>query len=100
MNDLERFKAHCRGQPIDYVPIFGFAGAPGMSGGAMAKTYDRLVDTGMPEDIGGGTWLSQRRPLDGWHRYWGVTQAIDVDSPPSGRLLNPCRSIQSMSSFW
>jgi len=85
MNDLERFKAHCRGEPVDYVPIFGFAGAPGMSGGAMAKTYQRLVETGMPEDVGGGTWLSERIPLDGWHRYWGVTQPIDVDFFAGGR---------------
>ena len=34
MNDKERFLAIARFEKPDYVPIFGFAGAPGMSGGA------------------------------------------------------------------
>ena len=33
VNDLERFLAVCRGERPDYVPIFGFPGAPGMSWG-------------------------------------------------------------------
>ena len=36
MTDRERFLAVARGQQPDYIPIFGFPGAPGMSGGAGA----------------------------------------------------------------
>ncbi len=53
MNDIERFKAVCAGERPDYVPIFGFRGAPGMSQGAMRKTHERLVETGMPSWVDG-----------------------------------------------
>ncbi|MCD6392074.1 MAG: hypothetical protein J7M40_01060 [Planctomycetes bacterium] len=82
MTDLERFRAVCRGQTPDYVPIFAFAGAPGMSGGAMRKTLDRLVATGMPE------WVAPSDPWDDstkndWWRYWGTTQPIALDCFPA-----------------
>ena len=57
MNDLERFLAICRGEQPDYVPIYGFPGAPGMSRGCMAKTHDRLRATGMPGHVGGSFHL-------------------------------------------
>jgi hypothetical protein len=37
MTDRERFTAVVRGQPVDYVPIFGFIGAPGVSAGCAAQ---------------------------------------------------------------
>jgi hypothetical protein len=83
MNDLERFKAVCRGQEPDYVPIFGFFGAPGMSGGAMAKTHRRLVETGMPEWVDGCHSLSAPGSNESWSRYWGTTQPIGIDFFPA-----------------
>ena len=38
MNDLERFVAVARGEKPDYIPIFGFGGAPGVSWGAQSTT--------------------------------------------------------------
>ena len=83
MNDLERFLAVCTGETPDYVPIFSFPGAPGMGGGCMKTTHDRLVETGMPPDIG-GTWrLGKRlRDLESWYRYWGTTQPVVCDVNP------------------
>jgi len=87
VTDLQRFRAVCRGRQPDYVPIFAFSGAPGMSGGAMRKTLDRLVDTGMPE------WVAPSDPWDdrtkgNWWRYWGTTQPMALDffpaDPPQG----------------
>ncbi len=49
MTERERLTAIVRNEPHDYVPIFGFTGAPGVSAGCMRKTYDRLRATGMPE---------------------------------------------------
>ena len=43
MNDKERFLAVARFKKPDYVPIFGFGGAPGMSGGVLKNTHDRLI---------------------------------------------------------
>jgi len=83
MNDLERFKAVCRGERADYVPIFAFPGAPGMSGGAMAKTHARLVETGMPEWVDGCHRLGEPDSTDTWHRYWGTTQPIVIDFFPA-----------------
>jgi hypothetical protein len=80
MNDLERFQAVCRGEEPDYVPIFSFGGAPGMGGGCMKKTHDRLVATGMPAHVGGVWRLSEgRADVESWWRYWGTTQPISCD---------------------
>ena len=83
MNDLERFKAICHGEACDYVPIFGFPGAPGMSGGAMAKTHRRLVETGMPEWVDGCHRLGGAASTETWCRYWGTTQPIGIDFFPA-----------------
>ncbi len=83
MNDLERFKAVCRGEKPDYVPIFGFPGAPGMSGGAMAKTHERLVATGMPDWVDGCHRLGRSDSTEKWCRYWGTTQPIGIDFFPA-----------------
>lgn len=80
MNNLERFKAVVRFEKPDYVPIFGFPGAPGMSGGCMKNTHDRLVQTGMPAHVG-GVWHLSRGLVDveSWYRYWGTTGPITCD---------------------
>ncbi len=79
MNDRERFLAVARFETPDYVPIFGFGGAPGMSGGALKHTHDRLIATGMPKQIGGCVDNWKMRDLESWHRYWGTTGQIDLD---------------------
>ena len=77
MNDRERFEAICCGDQPDYIPIYGFPGAPGMSRGCMKKTHDRLVATGMPPHIGGVYNLgSGGRDVESWKRYWGTTDPI------------------------
>ncbi|MFW6158583.1 MAG: hypothetical protein ACOC8E_04415, partial [Planctomycetota bacterium] len=80
MNGLERFQAIVRFEEPDYVPIFGFSGAPGMSQGCMLKTHLRLVRTGMPPHVGGQWRLSRGRTnIESWFRYWGTTGPIRVD---------------------
>ena len=79
MNDLERFKAVVRFETPDYVPIFGFPGAPGMSGGLMAPDHARLVAQGMPAQVGGVFEDWKVRDLESWHRYWGTTGPITLD---------------------
>lgn len=84
MNNLERFKAVVKFEKPDYTPIFGFSGSPGMAGGCMRKTYDRLVETGMPVDAcplyeeDGITFN-----LEKWYRYWGTTGPIENDIFPA-----------------
>lgn len=79
MNDLERFLAIARFEKPDYVPIFGFGGAPGMSWGCMKNTHDQLIATGMPRHVGGcyDNWVCH--DLKGWQRYWGTTSPIGLD---------------------
>jgi hypothetical protein len=80
-----------RGEPCDYVPIFGFNDAPGVSAGCMRKIYDRLLATGMP-DVGGCWDLGGRTPdLEGWYRYWGTTGPIDPGFFPA----EPAKGIAS-----
>ena len=79
MNDRERFLAVARFEEPDYVPIFGFPGAPGMSMGCMKHTHDRLIATGMPRPVGGcfNNWVLN--DVEGWYRYWGTTGPISPD---------------------
>lgn len=79
MTHRERFLAVARGEKPDYVPIFGFPGAPGMSWGAMRKTHERLVATGMPAHIGGCYENWHCRDVESWFRYWGTTGPIGLD---------------------
>jgi hypothetical protein len=80
MNHLERFRAICRNEPVDYVPIFGFPGAPGMAGGCREKTHDRLIATGMPAQVGGRSSLTRGMvDLEGWRRFWGTTGPMKCD---------------------
>lgn len=79
MTDRERFLAVATGQTPDYVPIFGFPGAPGMSHGALRLTHERLVATGMPAHVGGCTTNWQNRDVESWFRYWGTTGPISPD---------------------
>jgi len=88
MTPIERFKAICRFEQPDYVPIFGFPGAPGMSQGAMRKTHERLVETGMPEWVDGCFSLSNRGATKTWRRYWGTAAPLSLDfypADPGGR---------------
>ena len=89
MNQLERFRAVCRGEEPDYVPIFSFPGAPGMGGGCMAKTHDRLVATGMPLHV-------RVENVESWHRYWGTTQPVGchVTLGRGARGFNTTRRIE------
>jgi len=83
MNDVERFKAVCAGEKPDYVPIFGFPGAPGMSRGCMRKTHERLVATGMPAWVDGCVIYGQDTSVEGWMRYWGTTSSMTIDFFPA-----------------
>ena len=83
MSPIERFKAVCHFEEPDYVPIFGFAGAPGMSHGAMRKTHERLVRTGMPDWVDGCHSLSRRTSTETWHRYWGTTGPMGLGFFPA-----------------
>ncbi len=90
MNDLKRFKAVCAGERPDYVPTFGFPGAPGMSGGAMRKTHERLVETGMPAWVDGCHSLEKRDSVEKWRRYWGTTGPMGIDFFPA----EPARGVR------
>lgn len=79
MNDLERFKAVVNFEEPDYIPIFGFPGAPGMSRGCMGKTHRRLVETGMPAHVGGFGAPGSRSDVESWKQYWGTTDPITLD---------------------
>lgn len=84
MNNRERFKAIAHGETPDYVPIFGFFGAPGMSWGCMKYTHDRLVATGMPTHVGGCYEDWSCHDVEGWFRYWGTTGPIEPDFSLAG----------------
>jgi len=79
MTDRERFLAVARGGDPDYVPIFGFPGAPGMSWGCLRTTHERLIATGMPGHVGGSYENWQCRDVESWFRYWGTTGPIGLD---------------------
>ena len=83
MNEKERFLAVARFEKPDYVPIFGFGGAPGMSGGVLKNTHDHLIATGMPKHVGGCVDNWKMHDLESWHRYWGTTGQIDLDFSPA-----------------
>jgi len=79
MTHRERFLAVTRFETPDYVPIFAFYGAPGMSHGCMKRTHQRLVATGMPPHVGGCLEDGDWKDTESWHRYWGTTGPIAVD---------------------
>ena len=93
MNNLERFKAICNFEKPDYVPIFGFPGSPGMAGGCMRKTWQRLVDGGMPDWVDGGMALGGPRVTEVWERYWGTVTPMGVGFFPG----EPAKGIKSES---
>ncbi|MGA2914704.1 MAG: uroporphyrinogen decarboxylase family protein [Sedimentisphaerales bacterium] len=95
MNQLERFKAVCRGQDVDYVPIIGFPGASGIAfGGAWGEIYQRLLETGMPKWVKG--WTEESRwsfeAAKSWSDFWGTVTPLTVDfwpcQPPQGVKFN------------
>jgi hypothetical protein len=79
MTNRERFLAVAIGHEPDYIPIFGFPGASGMSGGALKWTHRRLVETGMPAWVGGSYEDWTCRDAGSWHRYWGTAEPIQPD---------------------
>lgn len=80
MNDRERFKAVAHFEEPDYIPIFGFPGAPGMSRGCLALTHDHLIATGMPAHVGGRYEEGYVcKNVESWYRYWGTTGPISLD---------------------
>lgn len=53
-----------------------------MSRGAMQKTHERLVDTGMSAEVGGASKLygdSESARVNSWKDFWGTTDPIDLD---------------------
>jgi len=69
-----------RREKPDYVPIFGFPGAPGMSRGCMRRTHECLVATGMPAHVGGVYEAGYVcRDVESWYRYWGTTGPLSLD---------------------
>lgn len=100
MNARERFVAVARGEKVDYIPIFGFPGAPGMAGGCMRKTHDRLVATGMPRHVGGNYDIGGKRTnVEGWYRYWGTTGPMRVDFFP-GEKAKGLKSHKRIEGEW
>ncbi len=83
MTELERFKAVCHFEKPDYIPIFGFHGAPGMSHGAMRKTHERLIAGGMPDWVDGSWSLETGGTSETWQRYWGTTGPLGPDFYPA-----------------
>ncbi|NCO39973.1 MAG: hypothetical protein COZ06_17740 [Armatimonadetes bacterium CG_4_10_14_3_um_filter_66_18] len=100
MNDLQRFKAVCHFDKPDYVPLFGFPGAPGMSGGCMRKTHERLVDTGMPEWVDGCISLGEPRQTEVWERYWGTTAPVGVGVLPTDDYGRGIRHEKRVEDKW
>lgn len=76
MTDRERIKAIINFERPDYIPIFAFPGAPGMSNGCMESTRKRLVEQGMPEWVGERRAPYQSGPLWSWQKYWGTTSPV------------------------
>ena len=79
MTDRERFLAVARFEKPDYMPIFGFFGAPGMSRGCLLHTHRSLVSQGMPASVGGCYVDWECRDVESWYRYWGTTGPISID---------------------
>jgi hypothetical protein len=79
MNNRERFLAVARFEKPDYFPIFGFPGAPGMSGGALKTTHDWLLAQGLPSRVGGVVDNWQMHDLASWHKYWGTCSPLHLD---------------------
>jgi len=80
MNNLERFVTVAKFDKPDYIPVFGFRGAAGMSGGCQRITHEQLVRTGMPEYVGKKIVDNQyQKDLESWYQYWGTTGPLYLD---------------------
>jgi len=84
MNERERFIAICKDEEVDYVPIFGFPGAPGMSRGAMKFTVDNLIKTGMPAEVADYGPPGSDKNVEAWKKYWGTCDPLTLDFSISG----------------
>ncbi|HBO43808.1 MAG TPA: hypothetical protein DD670_07730 [Planctomycetaceae bacterium] len=81
MNHIERFRAVCRGDAVDYVPVLGLPGASGVAfGGAWGDVYRRLIETGMPNSVEGWTETNAFLPEASlpWSEYWGTLSPISA----------------------
>lgn len=86
MNALERFRAVCRGQAADYVPVIGLPGASGLAfGGAWGRIYERLIETGMPAEVRGWDYDTRWAPeaAQSWSDFWGTLTPLHVDFMPA-----------------
>ena len=80
MNNRERFKKIINFEAADYIPIFGFPGAAGVSRSYWTTIRKRLVDTGMPAHVGSAMQNgSNVENYESWNRYWGTTGPIECD---------------------
>ena len=91
MDDRERFKAICAGERPDYVPIFGFPGAGGMSQGVLRSIHRRLVEQGMPAWVDGCRTLGESCSVERGQCYWGTTGPVTLDFFPA----EPARGIRT-----
>ena len=76
MTDRERFKALVHFKEPDYVPIFGFPGAGGMSDVPLPQIRKSLIDQGMPEWVGAECAPFHNGTGNSWQRYWGTTRGV------------------------
>jgi hypothetical protein len=86
MNNLERFRAVCKWQSVDYVPIIGLPGASGVCfGGAWGQIYDQLIATGMPKHVKGWTFDNQWdfEAAKSWSKFWGTLTPLVFDFFPA-----------------
>lgn len=79
MDNLKRFKAVCQGEKPDYIPIFSFPGAPGVSNGCMDTIHQKLIAQGLPESIPNRTEGGSAH----WQEYWGTMVSIEPDPTPA-----------------
>ena len=80
MNNRERFQAIVRFEQPDYVPVFGFPGAAGASRSYWACLRRRLVETGMPAEVGSVMRDGRNcEDMQSWNAYWGTIGPVSCD---------------------
>jgi hypothetical protein len=103
MNNRERFLAVCRFEKPDYIPIFAFPYAGGVSWGLPEPDRIRLVAEGMPAWVGDSGYSPEKTDdyysyyleaggQKSWMRYWGTTGPVGIDFFPA----EPSKGIQSV----
>lgn len=108
MNNLERFKAVARFEKPDYVPVFAFPWAGGVSWAVSEPDRLRLVEEGMPAWVGDTGYDSskvegdfypyylEKGGQDTWMKYWGATGALFLDFFPAetGKEIKTMKRIE------